>query len=178
MKKSFALKSLIVAGLLTMAQASFATTVTAVGPLSSTPTTPSPMLQIGNIFLPDAFSFNLTSASNVTVDMTSFSLIPSGTSFSLFSSSNLSNALSSISLPSFTPGFSTSFGFNGLSAGDYLLKFNPQGAAGIYTSTLTFSSFALPPVSSVPEADTSALMLSGLGLMAFAVRRKSKLIAK
>lgn len=52
---------------------------------------------------------------------------------------------------------------------------NVIGAGGSYAGSITATpTFAGPPVSPVPEPETYAMMLAGLGLLGFAARRKAK----
>jgi len=103
-------------------------------------------------------------------------------SFSLSTLSNLSGLLysfgnitmSSIVVSSTTSSFTTtisgaaadsgSFLFSGLTAGSYTLTFNSYGTLGAYVGKVT--------ASTVPEPDTYALVLAGLGAVGLMARRR------
>ena len=103
-------------------------------------------------------------------------------------------SLSSITLSTLAPGYTeegTSVSFTGLLAtgGSVMQSFNvADGAAQTFSFSPNFSNLSAVTwsneanfhqfdnitVAAVPEPETYALMLSGLGLVAFAARRRSK----
>jgi hypothetical protein len=93
-----------------------------------------------------------------------------GANTGLFLGASLYNDLDADALFTWAPvGLDfTRFTFSAshLAAGDYTLKFNLLGG-GFYTGSYTITA-----VTAVPEPETNALILVGLGLIGFIARRK------
>lgn len=121
----------------------------------------------GNTFM-DQYSFTATSASTFSADLLSFSGVAKNgldiTGFDLYSSTGLLLGGAQLST-----GASDMWSLSGptLAAGDYYLQVTGtvmSQAAGKY-----YADVALAPV---PEPETYAMMLGGLGLLGFMARRR------
>lgn len=145
----------------------FATNVTDLGNLNNGPVVDQSLLQVGAFWLPDLYKFDLSSDSTVTVDFTALLGIGIGSKFSLYDSSNA--LITSYNIPVLTLGATTTFTFVDIAAGnDYVFKFNPGLLNVTLSNKLTFTAVA----TAVPEPETNALMLVGLGLIGLIARRK------
>ena len=79
------------------------------------------------------------------------------------STANFSITLSNVSVGSNTVGVSTYFGYGAATA---------QSASNQYGNYSTFTGTFASPVAAVPEPETYAMMLAGLGLVGFMARRR------
>ncbi len=68
--------------------------------------------------------------------------------------------------------FGTATTFNGLSAGDYSLAWTAFKGSGAIAGVVNVAGFAAP----VPEPETYAMLLAGLGMMGLIARRRSRQI--
>jgi hypothetical protein len=107
---------------------------------------------------------------NLTGVLDPFLTTLNGANTGLFLGASLYNDLDADALFTWAPeGLNlTRFTFSAtnLAAGDYTLKFNLLGG-GFYTGSYTVTA-----VTAVPEPETNALMLVGLGMIGFIARRK------
>ncbi|MFQ6334990.1 PEP-CTERM sorting domain-containing protein [Methylophilus sp. 3sh_L] len=142
--------------------------VTPLGNLNDGPVSNQSLLQVGAFFLPDVYTFSLTSDSNVTVDFKALLGIGAGSSFSLYDSAD--NLISSYSIPALIVDATASLSFIDIGAGTgYQFKFNPGAFNVTLSNKLTFTA---TPVIPVPEPENNALMLAGLGIIGLIARRK------
>jgi len=169
MKVSNVLGSMALISAISFSHQAFATTnVTDLGNLNDGPVVDQSLLQIGTFFLPDLYKFDLSSDSTVTVDFKALLGIGVGSTFSLYDSTNA--FISSYNIPFLTIGATTTFTFVDLAAGnDYVFKFNPGLLNATVASKLTFTAHETVPV---PEPESNALMLVGLGIIGLIARRK------
>lgn len=169
MNISKALGSMALVTALSFSSQAFAVTnITDLGDIVNTSISPQSLLQVGSLTLPDLYTFDLSSNSNVIVSFKFIEgSISSGSTFTLFSPSNV--PVTTYDVSTFSVGSTNLLNFTGLAAGnDYSFKFTP-------TSSSTFSaqiSFTGTEVTPVPEAETNAMMLLGLGLIGMIARRK------
>lgn len=168
MKVSNVLGSVALISAVTFSNQAFATNVTDLGNLNNGPVVDQSLLQVGAFWLPDLYKFDLSSDSTVTVDFKALLGIGIGSKFSLYDSGN--NLITSYNIPSLTIGSTTTFTFADIAAGnDYIFKFNPGFLNVTLSNQLTFTAVETVPV---PEPETNALMLVGLGLIGLIARRK------
>jgi hypothetical protein len=169
MKVSNILGSMALVSAISFSQQAFATTnVTDLGDLNAGPVVEQSLLQVGAFWLPDVYTFDLSSDSTVTVDFKALLGIGVGSSFSLYDST--STLITSYSIPALTFGSTTTFTFVDLMAGnDYQFKFNPGALNVTLSNKLTFTAYETVPV---PEPESNALMLVGLGIIGLIARRK------
>ncbi len=167
MKISNVLGSVALISAISFSHEAFATNVTDLGNLNNGPVVDQSLLQVGAFWLPDLYKFDLSSDSTVTVDFTALLGIGIGSKFSLYDSSNA--LITSYNIPVLTLGATTTFTFVDIAAGnDYVFKFNPGLLNVTLSNKLTFTAVA----TAVPEPETNALMLVGLGLIGLIARRK------
>lgn len=151
------LKTLAAAALLATSASAFSASLGAVG------TDPVFFNGVGSGLVFDTWTFSLSEVSNLTVDLLA-STSPS------FSFANLGFALLDSSfnvVGTTTAGGPLSLTLSGLGAGDYALAvtgFTSGSMGGAYTGILA----AAP----VPEPETYALMLAGLGIVGFIASRR------
>ncbi|MBF4991779.1 PEP-CTERM sorting domain-containing protein [Methylophilus sp. QUAN] len=169
MKVSNVLGSMALISAISFSHQAFATTnVTDLGDLNAGPVVDQSLLQIDGLWLPDLYKFDLSSDSTVTVDFKALLGIGIGSTFSLYDSSN--HFISSYNIPLLTFGATTTFTFANLAAGDdYVFKFNPGALNVTLKNKLTFTAYETVPV---PEPESNALMLVGLGIIGLIARRK------
>lgn len=168
MRVSNMLGSVALVSAISFSQQAFATNVTDLGNLNNGPVVDQSLLQVGALFLPDLYTFDLSSDSTVTVDFKALLGIGIGSKFSLYDSSN--SLITSYNIPLLTLGSTTTFVFADIAAGnDYVFKFNPGLLNVTLSNQLTFTAVETVPV---PEAETNALMLVGLGMIGLIARRK------
>ncbi len=169
MKVSNILGSLALVSAISFSQQAFATTnVTALGDLNAGPVVEQSLLQVGAFWLPDVYTFDLSSDSTVTVDFKSLLGIGIGSTFSLYNSAN--TLITAYNIPTLSLGSTTTFTFLDLAAGsDYKFKFNPGLLNVTLSNKLTFTAYETLPV---PEPENNALMLVGLGIIGLIARRK------
>lgn len=170
MKISNVLGSMALISAISFSHQAFATTnVTDLGDLNNGPVVDQSLLQVGAFFLPDVYTFDLSSDSTVTVDFKAILGIGIGSTFSLYDSSN--SFISSYNIPFLTAGSTTTFTFVDLMAGnDYQFKFNPGVFNVTLSNKLTFTAYETTVP--VPEPESNALMLVGLGIIGLIARRK------
>ncbi|TXI45791.1 PEP-CTERM sorting domain-containing protein [Methylophilus sp.] len=170
MKVSNVLGSMALISAISFSHQAFATTnVTDLGDLNNGPVVDQSLLQVGAFFLPDLYKFDLSSDSTVTVDFKALLGIGVGSTFSLYDSSN--SFISSYNIPFLTVGSTTTFTFIDLAAGnDYVFKFNPGAFNVTLANKLTFTAYETTVP--VPEPESNALMLVGLGIIGLIARRK------
>lgn len=170
MKVSHVFGSLALVSAITFSNQAFAVTnVTDLGNLNVAPAVDESLLQVGLVFLPDVYKFDLSVASDVTVDFFAVLGLNLGAKFDLYDSSD--TFISSVNLPALNFFSGTSFTFSNIAAGnDYVFKYNPGVISTTVLSNLTFT--ATPVIVPVPEPETNALMLMGLGLIGFIARKK------
>ncbi len=165
MKVSSFWGSVALVSAVTFSNQAFATNVTDLGNLNVAPAVDESLLQVGLVFLPEVYKFDLSVTSDVTVDFFATLGLNLGAKFELYNSSN--TFISSVNLPALNFFSGTSFTFSNLAAGnDYVFKYNPGIISTTVLSNLTFT--ATP----VPEPENNALMLMGLGLIGFIARKK------
>lgn len=171
MKVSNILGSLALVSAISFSQQAFATTnVTALGDLNAGPVVEQSLLQVGAFWLPDVYTFDLSSDSTVTVDFKALLGIGIGSTFSLYNSAN--TLITAYNIPTLSLGSTTTFTFLDLAAGsDYKFKFNPGLLNVTLSNKLTFTAYETLPVP-VPEPENNALMLVGLGMIGLIARRK------
>jgi hypothetical protein len=130
----------------------------------------------GQALLEDSFSFSIANGDWVTVD---FQGMPSpGTGYSAidFNFNFGSKVWGSWNTPDFQTTYFATKTLTGLTAGtEYLLNVYGWGdpmssATGAYSITLTTASGVAP----VPEPETYAMMLAGLGLLGVVARRRKQ----
>lgn len=168
MKVSNVLSAMALVSAVSFSQQAYAINVTDLGNLNDGPVVDQSLLQIGAFWLPDVYTFDLSSDSNVTVDFTALLGLGLGSTFSLYDSSN--NFISSFNLPLLGINDTTSFTFANILAGnDYQFKFTPGVLNVTVASTLSFTA---TQVAAVPEPETTGLMLLGLGIIGLIARRK------
>jgi len=169
MKVSNVLGSMALISAISFSHQAFATTnVTDLGNLNDGPVVDQSLLQVGAFWLPDLYKFDLSSDSTVTVDFKALAGIGIGSTFSLYNSSN--SLITSYNIPLLTLGATTTFTFIDLAAGnDYVFKFNPGALNVTLSNKLTFTAYETVPV---PEPESNALMLVGLGIIGLIARRK------
>ncbi len=141
-----------------------ATTVTTLGNLNNGPVVSSSLFTASGFFLPDYYTFSLSTESNVLVDFNQFLGTSIGGTFSLQTATGTDLITYNLPTMSFISG--PDFSFNGIDAGSYRFAYNPGTFTASLGATVTFT--ATP----VPEPETNALMMVGLGLMGFIARRK------
>lgn len=170
MKISNVLGSMALISAISFSHQAFATTnVTDLGDLNNGPVVDQSLLQVGAFFLPDVYTFDLSSDATVTVDFKALLGIGVGSTFSLYDSSN--SFISSYDIPFLTAGSTTTFTFVDLMAGnDYQFKFNPGVFNVTLSNKLTFTAYETTVP--VPEPESNALMLVGLGIIGLIARRK------
>lgn len=170
MKVSNVLGSMALISAISFSHQAFATTnVTDLGDLNNGPVVDQSLLQVGAFFLPDVYKFDLSSDATVTVDFKALLGIGIGSTFSLYDSSN--SFISSYNIPLLTAGSTTTFTFVDLMAGnDYQFKFNPGVFNVTLSNKLTFTAYETTVP--VPEPESNALMLVGLGIIGLIARRK------
>lgn len=169
MKVSNILGSMALVSAISFSQQAFATTnVTDLGDLSTGPAIEESLLQIGSFWLPDVYTFDLSSDSTVTVDFKALLGIGDGSTFSLYNSAN--TLIKAYNIPALSFNSTTTFTFLDLAAGsDYKFKFNPGELNVTLSNRLTFTAHETVPV---PEPESNALMLVGLGIIGLIARRK------
>jgi hypothetical protein len=169
MKVSNVLGSMALISAIGFSHQAFATTnVTDLGNLNDGPVVDQSLLQVGAFWLPDLYKFDLSSDSTVTVDFKALAGIGIGSTFSLYNSSN--SLITSYNIPLLTLNATTTFTFIDLAAGnDYVFKFNPGALNVTLSNKLTFTAYETVPV---PEPESNALMLVGLGIIGLIARRK------
>lgn len=141
-----------------------ATNVTTLGNLNNGPVVGSSLFSASGFFLPDYFTFSLSTKSNILVDIDQFLGVSIGGTFSLQNTTG--GNLQTYNLPNISFVSGPDFSFNGIDAGSYRFAYNP----GLVTAAVGAKvSFTATPV---PEPETNALMMVGLGLMGFIARRK------
>lgn len=140
-------------------------TVTALGNLNVAPAVDKKLVDVGGLYLPDYFTFTLTKLSNVNVDFSTLAGVSVGATFSLFTSTG-TTSLQSFNMPVLTVLGGPELIFAGLSAGSYKFQYNPGLITANVGTKVTFT--AIP----VPEPETNALMLVGLGIIGLIARRK------
>jgi len=125
---------------------------------------PSLLGSIGNTFL-DHFTFTVVPSNSFTLTTTFLPANASGVSFSsadLYSGATLlaSGPLGNItSTPTLAPG-----------AYDLRVSGTLTATSGFYSGSVNFNSTTAP----IPEPETYAMMLAGLGLMGFVARRRKQ----
>lgn len=147
------LKSIVLAATLVVSGGAFA--AHNLGPLTTTPD--SFAFVAGPGLFSAGYIFSLTSLSNVSGGASDFLM---GSSIGV----TISNGLMSFTDINATDGFS----FAGLGAGNY--TFNVFGFVPGSAKTIAGSIMATP----VPEVETYAMMLAGLGALGFLARRRKK----
>ncbi|WP_024931229.1 PEP-CTERM sorting domain-containing protein [Methylophilus sp. OH31] len=169
MKVSNVLGSMALISAISFSHQAFATTnVTDLGDLNAGPVSEQSLLQIGAVWLPDVYLFDLSSDSTVTVDFKALLGIGIGSTFSLYNSSN--TLITSYHIPTLAFDSTTTFTFIDIAAGnDYQFKFNPGALNVTLSNKLTFTAHETVPV---PEPESNALMLVGLGIIGLIARRK------
>lgn len=151
------LKPLAVAALLATSASAFA--ATDLGTLGSDPVF---FNGSGSGFVFDTFTFTLSEMSNLRIDVTDLKFPPTW-SFGNFGIALLDSTFNKIGGANGTDGLS----FSGLAAGTYALAvtgFTSGSMGGAYAGVLA----AAP----VPEPETYALMLAGLGIVGFIASRR------
>lgn len=151
------LKPLAVAALLATSASAFA--ATDLGTLGSDPVF---FNGSGSGFVFDTFTFTLSEMSNLRIDVTDLKFPPTW-SFGNFGIALLDSTFNKIGSASGNDGLS----FSGLAAGTYALAvtgFTSGSLGGAYAGVLA----AAP----VPEPETYALMLAGLGIVGFIASRR------
>lgn len=178
MQSTSVLQKVAALAVLTCASLSANAALTDLGSLDATfPNTFQGMVS-GSGSFSDIFTFTLTSSSDLSFSVANFA-VPSLyntilTSASLFS--NADNSLYSADDILLTPA-STQTGqlgsaFSALGAGSYYLQvtgISTGSMGGLYSGALNVSS-----VSAVPEPETYAMLLAGLGLIGTIARRRNK----
>ena len=107
----------------------------------------------------DKFTFTLATAAGLESDVVSLGRPKVTGTVSLYADKLVDTLVGSYT-------FSTgSYSFGALAAGDYYYKVSATGSNG---GGFTFGSYIVP----VPEPETVALMLAGLGLLGFVSRRR------
>jgi hypothetical protein len=170
MKVSSILGSMALVSAISFSQQALAiTNVTDLGNIVNTTTAPQSLLQVGTSFLPEVYSFDLSSDSTVTVDFDLlFGTISAGSTFALYSPSN--TLITSYVIPALSAGGSTLFTFSSLAAGnDYSFKFSASSSS-IFSAQVSFTGSEVS--TPVPEPENNALMLVGLGIIGLIARRK------
>jgi hypothetical protein len=142
----------------------FAPSVTNLGNLNTVPFVEADLIQFNSFFSPDYYTFSLSTSSNVNVDFSYLASVNLGAKFSLYDSTG-STLLKSFNFPTVLVAGGPELTFANVAAGSYQFKFTSFVSAGI-GSNVTFT--ATP----VPEPETNALMLVGLGIIGFIARRK------
>ena len=156
------LKPIVAAALLASSLSAFAVGPGNIGALTSTPVLIGDAVNPGIFF--DFYNFTLSTASDVSGGIFSIPLPSYGISF--LSVALFDNSFSQIGSTDMSP---TTFTFSGLAAGGYHLLVGGVGTdtkGGIYAGAVV----AQP----VPEPETYAMMLAGLGALGFLARRRSK----
>lgn len=168
MKVSALLGSLALASTIAFSGQAFATisTVTPLGNLNVAPAVDYKLLDVGGLFLPDYFTFSLSTLSNVNVDFSTLLGVSTGSKFSLYDSTG-NTLIQSYNMPNITILGGPELIFAGLSAGSYQFKYNPGFFSASLGTKVTFT--AIP----VPEPRNSALVFAGLGLIGLIARRKT-----
>lgn len=169
MKVSNVLGSMALISAISFSHQAFATTnVTDLGDLNNGPVVDQSLLQVGAFFLPDVYTFDLSSDATVTVDFKALLGIGVGSTFSLYNSAN--TLITAYNIPTLSLDSTTTFTFLDLAAGsDYKFKFNPGLLNVTLSNKLTFTAYETLPV---PEPENNALMLVGLGIIGLIARRK------
>lgn len=121
---------------------------------------------------PDTFTFTLNAVdkSDLTIDYTVLLGLNLGTTSGFKLTKIGDGEIGSFNLPDFSLFSSGSASFLGLSNGSYQLSFIPSNLITISAGgTLKLTATSVVPV---PEPETNALMLLGLGMIGFIARRK------
>jgi hypothetical protein len=154
---------------LALAGAALSAHATLLGSLSTSATAPTTALEtFSSLVSTGSFDFTLSTTSNVYLDVFSPNIdFGLGKTFSSVGA----YALFSGSTPLGAAAFNTPLSFTNLAAGSYSI-----GWAGVKTGSLGgavgVAGFAVP----VPEPETYAMLLAGLGMMGLIARRRSRQI--
>lgn len=121
----------------------------------------------------ETYNFSLNSAtttnkSDLKIDITQFIGVNIGNSY--FSLSNGTSEIAQITLAPLIALSSNTYTFNNLLDGNYSLKLIPSNILAINLNGNV--NFSATSVVAVPEPETNALMMLGLGLIGFIARRK------
>lgn len=142
----------------------FAPSVTSLGNLNTAPFVEADLIQFNTFFSPDYYTFSLSTLSNVGVDFSTLASVNLNAKFSLYDSTG-TQLLQAFNFPTVIVAGGPELTFAGVAAGTYQFRFTSFVSAGLGTK-VTFT--ATP----VPEPETNALMLVGLGMIGFIARRK------
>lgn len=152
-------------GFATQASAAvFVPSVTNLGNLNNAPFVEADLIQFNTFLSPEYYTFSLTTGSNVYVDFSTLAGVNVNAKFSLYDNTG-TTLLKSFDFPTVVLAGGPELTFTNVAAGSYQFKFTSFVSAGL-GSKVTFSATA------VPEPETNALMLVGLGMIGLIARRK------
>ncbi|WP_124553242.1 FxDxF family PEP-CTERM protein [Methylophilus methylotrophus] len=143
----------------------FAPTITPLGNLNSAPSVEANLIHFQSIISPDYYTFSLSTESDVSVDFSSLLNLNLGAKFSLWNSTGTTK-LQEFNMPTLVVFGGPELTFSDIAAGSYQFRYTSSLVNIGGLSRVTFT--ATP----VPEPETNALMLLGLGMIGFIARRK------
>ncbi len=141
------------------------------GPLSTAKEAPSVAVETFSSFSGfSSFNFSLGIESTVHLDVFSPTVMLGGNTYS--ATGGYYQLFQNGTPMGSETAFGTATTFTGLAAGDYSLAWTAFKGAGAIAGVVNVAGFAAP----VPEPETYAMLLAGLGMMGLIARRRSRQI--